>query len=250
VLAEPLPVAGRRLVAGDVHVGHRFRPQGRGGVLHHGREISHGPVEYVLPVTEHDLLVGPAGGPDQLPRLGWQQLGVEAVGEHLPHGRKLGPAELARERLDQAGELLDLQWLVDADDTAGRIPGGVHRRRDAARRVADEHGRCEPGAFDHLVQLSRRVSQVIGRLGGRLPVPWQVDRQHSPSRVDAVQLGHDGPPDGPVERQAVQQDQRRAIIAAAVVIEGETACLGAKRRAVLGGVHMRSSSDRHVTLKA
>src|SRR6266567_8777149 len=64
VLAEPLPVAGRRLVTGDVEIGHVGGPQRRDAVAHHGGELRNWPVKDLLPVAEHDLLVWPAGRPD------------------------------------------------------------------------------------------------------------------------------------------------------------------------------------------
>src|SRR6266568_1179409 len=55
-----------------------------------------------LPVAEHDLLVWPAGRPDQFCR-GWrQELGVEAVVEHLPDGRELRATQTAGQRLPRA----------------------------------------------------------------------------------------------------------------------------------------------------
>src|SRR5258708_24519168 len=124
-LAQPRAVAGLWVGAGDDEVGHCGVPDCRKGGGGEAGEFADWLVEDLAPVRENEVLAGPAAGPHQLLRGLGQELDVHACLEHLPDVGEGGPAELVGERLDQGGEAAYLQWLVDVDDAAGGVLGGI-----------------------------------------------------------------------------------------------------------------------------
>jgi hypothetical protein len=87
-----------------------------------------------------------------------------------------------------------LQWLVDLDDAACGVPGGVDGRDGRADGVPDDDGRAQPRLFDGAVYAVGDAFDVAGRSRRGCAVTGKVQRKDPPAGVNAAQLGERWPP--------------------------------------------------------
>jgi hypothetical protein len=126
-------------VTGDEQVRHLGLAQGAqpgGSIL---GELGHRPVQQFPPVAGDQVLPQVAARPEQFLRRAGQQLDVHAGLEYIPGSRESGSADQAGQRPDRPGHGLYLQPLVDVDDSAGRVPGGIDGRDRCRHGVPDDH---------------------------------------------------------------------------------------------------------------
>ena len=88
--------------------------------------------------------------------------------------------------------------------------------------MPDDDRRGETGLLGCGVHLCGEDGEVVGALVGRLAVSGQVERDDPAIGVDLLQLGHDASPHGAVESQAVEEQERRAVVVAAPLVGAES----------------------------
>jgi len=57
----------------------------------------------------------------------------------------------------------------------------------------------------------------------RVTVPWEIESERSPPGIERLELGQSRAPHPPVEREPVEQDERRTVVGSAGVVGDEAA---------------------------